>query len=251
MKGKWFFLAGLISYTLWAQTDQVDSLFRQGNKLYHEGKYAEAEQLYKQILDKTWEAPELYYNLGNNAYKQNRFSEAVYYYEKALKLNPGFEPAKENLKLAKRNFHFETKTLPETFFKKLWKKIVLSLPAEVWGFMSLVVLYFSLFLWLVFLFSEQIKVRKTVFYILPFSFILWLFFLLASYSADRINSKWYAIVMSKQVDLYASPSFNAEIKGKAFEGQKVEVLQETEYWSRIKMPDGKIYWIPKDSYKSI
>jgi len=246
----WILLGTVVALPFYGQAS-ADSLFRRGNRLYYEGKYAAAEQTYLKIPESGYHSAQLYYNLGNAAFKQNKLVDAVYYYEKALKLNPRFKAARRNLETARRGFQYKTRELPEVLYKKIWRNIVQWLPAEVWGFLSLALLYISLFVALVFMFSPHIKRRKAAFYVLPFTSLLWLFFLLAAYSAEKYNAKLYAIIFDKQTELHAGPSLNTEIKGKAYAGQKVEILEENEYWAKIKMPDGQIYWVEKQSYRKL
>ncbi|NPA42636.1 MAG: tetratricopeptide repeat protein [Chlorobi bacterium] len=247
---KWLLLLGWI-WTVGVAQPSADSLFQQANRLYAEGKYAEASELYKQIEASGKEAAALYYNMGNAAYKQNRLIEAAYYYEKALKINPRLREARENLRTVRRGLRLEETALPEAVHKRLWKKFILQLPAEVWGLLSLIVLYISLAVWLVFMFSPHIRRRKAAFYILPFTTALWLLFLLASYSAEKYHTRLYAVVMEKQAELREEPSLESPVKRRALGGQKVEILEERDHWAKVKLSDGQTYWITRDSYRKL
>ncbi|MCB0296035.1 MAG: tetratricopeptide repeat protein, partial [Calditrichaeota bacterium] len=55
---------------------------------------------YRKIVDSGFEASQVYYNMGNCYYKQDRTGLAVLYYEKARKLNPNDREINENLQLA-------------------------------------------------------------------------------------------------------------------------------------------------------
>lgn len=54
---------------------------REGNKLYNQLKFEEAEILYKKALSKNPNYPKATYNLGNTIYQQERNKEAVNQYE--------------------------------------------------------------------------------------------------------------------------------------------------------------------------
>jgi len=54
---------------------------REGNKLYNQLKFDEAEVLYKKALSKNPNYPKASYNLGNSVYQQNRNKEAVAQFE--------------------------------------------------------------------------------------------------------------------------------------------------------------------------
>ena len=65
-----------------------DSLFQSANLLYQEGKYEKALEDYRQISESGLESADLYYNMGNAAYRSNSIGYAILYYEKALKMEP-------------------------------------------------------------------------------------------------------------------------------------------------------------------
>ena len=112
-----------------------------GQKLYEQGKFAQAQEVYlkaKRLFPdnvqidynlgntdyqlgyfkkaiKSWQAAaekidleqfrqKVYYNIGNAFYREERYKEAAGYYQKALKLNPDDKSAEFNLKLALRRF---------------------------------------------------------------------------------------------------------------------------------------------------
>ena len=97
MRHIFYLLIGLFSLGLYAQNQ---SLFEQGNQLYNDGKYAEAIDKYKAILDSENHSAELYFNLANAHYKLNHIAPSIYYYEKALKLSPKDQDIKNNLAFA-------------------------------------------------------------------------------------------------------------------------------------------------------
>lgn len=65
-----------------------DVLFSKATENYNSGKFQEAVENYMSILKSGFESSALYYNLANAHYKLNHVPESIYYYEKALKLNP-------------------------------------------------------------------------------------------------------------------------------------------------------------------
>ena len=79
---------------------QNDSVFSEANTLYNNGKYAEAIDKYESILDSDQHSAELYFNLGNANYKLNNIAPSIYYYEKALLLEPNDKDIQNNLAFA-------------------------------------------------------------------------------------------------------------------------------------------------------
>jgi hypothetical protein len=87
MKSKFFILIYFISAVLFAQQNdgssqrKARSLLRDGNELYQQKKYADAEVAYKKALEKNMTYPKAMYNLGNALYQQNRSEESVLLFE--------------------------------------------------------------------------------------------------------------------------------------------------------------------------
>ena len=61
---------------------------REGNKLYNQLKFEEAEIAYKKALDKNPNYGKASYNLANTIYQQNKNKEAVFQYDLAEKIAP-------------------------------------------------------------------------------------------------------------------------------------------------------------------
>jgi len=66
---------------------------REGNKLYNQLKFEDAEVAYKKAIANNPKYPKASYNLGNTMYQQNRFKEAVSQYEFVEKIVEG-KPSK-------------------------------------------------------------------------------------------------------------------------------------------------------------
>lgn len=61
---------------------------REGNELYNELKFEEAEIAYKKALDKNPNYAKASYNLGNTIYQENKNKEAIFQYDLAEKIAP-------------------------------------------------------------------------------------------------------------------------------------------------------------------
>ena len=87
--------------------------------MYNEGKYAEAISLYESILATKKHSAALYFNLANAHYKLNHIAPSIYYYEKALQLNPNDSDIKNNLAFAQNMTIDAINDVPEVGFSKL------------------------------------------------------------------------------------------------------------------------------------
>lgn len=88
---KIIFILFLLPLSLFAQKDNAElekearQLVREGNELYNQLKFADAEVAYKKALNKNPEYEIAKYNLGNALSQQNRNKEAIKQYELVAK----------------------------------------------------------------------------------------------------------------------------------------------------------------------
>ena len=71
--------------------------FKSGVELYNNGNYNEAINSFVKIINNGEHSGSLYFNLGNSYYKLNDTPNSIYYFEKALKLNPNDKDIINNL----------------------------------------------------------------------------------------------------------------------------------------------------------
>ncbi|HXT41552.1 MAG TPA: tetratricopeptide repeat protein, partial [Candidatus Angelobacter sp.] len=81
--------------------EDVRSTFDQGNKLYEEGRFAEAASAYEKILQSGQSSPEVYFNLGNALFKSGHVGRAILNYRLAEQLAPRDPDIRANLKFAR------------------------------------------------------------------------------------------------------------------------------------------------------
>jgi tetratricopeptide (TPR) repeat protein len=81
------------------------ALYNLGNTLYKQGKYKEAIEQYKKAeegVTNDKRKAELYHNLGNAYFQEKKYRESVDAYQKALKLNPKDDETRYNLAYAQK-----------------------------------------------------------------------------------------------------------------------------------------------------
>ena len=100
-------LSGVVTYA----TD-VKTLAEEATKMYQEGDYQKAIDLYNEMLSDDMESATVYYNLGNCYYKQGETAKAILNYERALLLHPGDNDIKYNLTMAQKATVDNIKVLP-------------------------------------------------------------------------------------------------------------------------------------------
>ncbi|MBI5473081.1 MAG: tetratricopeptide repeat protein [Ignavibacteriae bacterium] len=79
-----FVVSYLVLMACVAQAQSVRSLVNNGNDMYDEKKYADAEVNYKKAVEKDVTSVPGHFNLGNSFYRQNKYDESVKQYEEAI-----------------------------------------------------------------------------------------------------------------------------------------------------------------------
>ena len=242
------FLLLIIANSVIAQN--VDSLFTSANNLYKNGKLEEAIKLYKEIESQKVTSAELYYNLGNSYYKLNKVGPTIFYYEKALKLDPLNEDVKNNLVFAKRLALDTIEELPLTFLQKFNKNYLQKLSYNQWAIIVVVFSLLASVLFLLFYFAEVPSKKRLYFATSIISFILLISTFLITYNQYNLSKNTIeAIVYAEKTEVRNAPTLNSEKVFTLHEGTKVFVLDTIDNWKKIKLTDGKIGWIIADEIK--
>ncbi|RCS25975.1 tetratricopeptide repeat protein [Polaribacter sp. WD7] len=250
MKKILFLLLITVAQSLFSQS--VDSLFTSANELYKNGKFEEAIVQYKAIESKKVASSELYYNLGNSYYKLNKVGPSIYYYEKALQLNPLNEDVTNNLVFATRLALDNIEALPQTIFQKINTNYLQTLSYNQWAIVSILFSFLAATLFLLYYFSYSSSKKRLFFITSIICFLILIgsiFITYNQFSFSKNNTK--AIVFAEKTEIRNAPTLNSEEIFVLHEGTKVLVLDAVDNWKKIKLADGKLGWIIASEIKEL
>lgn len=251
MKKLFFFLCMLSATVFVAQTSSKE-LFETANLQYKEGKYDDAIKLYQKIEAKDSVSSELYFNLANSFYKLNNVANTIYYYEKALILDPLNKDAANNLEFAKRMTIDNIEELPKTFLQKLEANYIQKLSYNQWATIAVILSFLAAILFLLFYFSSISTKKRLYFLTSILSFILLAVALFTSYNQSQkaVRTKT-AIIFAPKVSVNNAPTTNSDEVFVLHEGTKINILDTVDNWKKIKLADGKIGWVLADALKEL
>ncbi|MGE5944024.1 MAG: tetratricopeptide repeat protein [Flavobacteriales bacterium] len=249
MKHLFYILALLFSTINFAQNT---ALFEKGNTLYNQGKYNEAIDAYKTILDTKNHSAELYYNLGNAYYKLNKVAPSIYYYEKALQLAPNDHDIKNNLAFAKNMTIDAIDAIPEAGLSKLIKKITNYMTFDEWAKTAVILVFCFVILILTYYFAYS-TINKRIAFIgsMVSIFLIVIALTLAFHKFNLDKNDKPAIVFVQESKVNAEPNLRSEESFTLHEGTKVQILDTVKSWKKIKLADGKTGWIPEEDIKAL
>ena len=219
---------------------------------YIRNDFTTAIQIYEMIL-RTGESADIYYNLGNSYYKIGDIAKAILNYERALILKPANKDIRSNLEIARAKTVDKVTDVPELFFITWLKSITNSMGIQSWAIIA--ISFFLLFIVSIyfFFFSTKIVARKT-FFILALFFLV--FCVIANISAAfqrkvRLN-RMNAIIISPSVTIRSTPNDNGTSLFILHEGRKVFIKDDSmKDWIEIQLEDGTVGWVKKNDLEVI
>ena len=249
MKQVLYILVFLISTLSFAQNKTI---FEQANALYNDGNYTEALNKYTSILEQDEHSAELYFNIANAHYKLNNVAPSIYYYEKALLLKPNDKEILNNIAYARNMTIDAIEIVPEVGFSRLIKNATNTMVFDNWAKVSVVLVIFFVFLFLMYYFSHSTS-KKRLAFITSVSSLILAFIALAfafnSYGLEQKNQP--AIVFAQESQIKSEPNLRSTESFKLHEGTKVQVIDTVSNWKKIKLADGKTGWVSNDDIKML
>lgn len=237
----------IISFSVFAE-NEIDL----ANDAYSKGNYNEAIELYNKVLEKNGESAEIYYNLGNAYYKENKTASAILYYERALLLDPSDADIRFNLELAEQKSVDKIVPVGEFFISSWFRALKQSTNAESWSLIGVACYILLLICAAVFLFNNKIVLRKISFYsAIIFIVIVIIANVFAADQTDQLQNRSAAIVFAPTVTVKSSPDNSGNDLFLLHEGTKVMVKSKLGSWYEIQLEDGNIGWIQKDKIEII
>lgn len=249
---KVLFITISVFTTLFVNAQDQNSWITEANNFYKQNKFQEAIDYYEKVLNSGYESSELYYNLGNAYYKQNVIAKAILNYEKALLLNPNNEDAKYNLELTNRMVVDKIETLP-VFFLTGWVKDLKNLfSSDMWAIISISCFAFALVFISFFLYSRGISFKKLSFWIgFTVLIISVISFIFSNQQKQKVISGKSAIIMSPSVTIKSSPDASGTDLFVLHEGTKVWIEDKISDWNQIKLSDGTKGWLKLENIEII
>jgi tetratricopeptide (TPR) repeat protein len=250
-----YFVVVFLSLTLRAPAAGIadpKAALHQANKAYNDGLYNDAVGMYKSIVDAGFQAPELFYNLGNCYYKVNDFSHAILWFERARRLDPGNEDIEFNLRVANSRIADKIEAIPELFYVKWFQALVRLYPVNGWAYQTVLFFILTLLAASCYLLGNRIFLRKTGFWagilFLSLTFCTLIFSVSANRQARGLHE---AIVFDPTVTVKSSPDEKSIDLFVLHEGTKVHVLDKIGTWNEIRIANGSIGWLPDSSMEEI
>lgn len=239
----------MLSFSGFAQNDK---LFEEGNSAYQSGDYEAAIKKYEAILDNGETSAEVYFNLGNAHYKMNHVAPSIYYYEKALQLDPADEDIKNNIEFARNMAIDDIEEIEQTGFSQWYNSLISSFSYATWAVLAIIFSVFFVALFLLYYFSYKSLYKRLFFSGAILSIVLCVVSVIFAFQQQSyIQNNQFAIIFSEEVEVRNEPTLRAEASFELHEGTKARVLEDYQEWSRIELSNGAQGWVNSAEIKML
>jgi tetratricopeptide (TPR) repeat protein len=247
-----YILIALVLPLLSFGSDNTQALFEKGNAYYAKSQYKEAMSAYQQILDAGYQSAAVYFNMGNAGYKNGDIPTALLYYEKAHKLSPGNDDINFNIRLANSKITDKIDEVPEFFLSKWWKGFIFSFSANALAIISVVLVLVASVMLILYFFANSVSVKKSSFYASITIFFLGVITIfIAGSQVSYFDSHKQAIIFSGSVNVKSGPGEQLGTLFILHDGTKVNILDNSNGWMKIKLANGNEGWIKLSAAKEI
>lgn len=247
---KFILIIGLfVGFTTFSQNE---ALFEKATVAYNEGEYSVAIDNYLEILKAGEHSASLYYNLGNCYYKLNQIAPSIYYYEKALLLDPGDKEIKNNLAYAQQMTIDAIEPLPESGLTRIYNSVIGLMTFDQWAYTAVVLVILFVLAYLAYYYLRYSSHKRIAFISSMFAIIsatVAVVFAFVQY--DHYNAEQPAIVFAEECAVKSEPNIRSSEVFILHEGTKVQVLEGLEDYKKIELADGKIGWVLQDDIKML
>lgn len=234
-----------------AQTD-ADAVWNRANTLYANGEYEAALISYDSIANEGLQSARLYFNMGNAHFKLGHKGQAILFYHRAQRLDPGDKDTAYNLAYANSFTKDRIESVPRFFLAEWFDAVRNLLSSNAWASMSIVALALTLAMVSLYLLARSRKARK---WGLGLAIVFLLLNLLTvSFSASsrrRVLDHSHAVVLSPAASVKSSPDRSSKDMFILHEGTLVKVLNRLGDWVEIEIADGNEGWITSTSIEII
>lgn len=244
-------------------TSRAESpLISQADSAYNADNFRLTADIYLNVIQEEGPSAKLYYNLGNSYYRLGEMGNAILSYERALRLDPADEDARNNLAFVNARIT-DRPGERGTFLGNALDAMSAYAHSNVWAWMAFTCFILTLVALIAYLFSQVVKIRKIGFFGGIFTFIATCVCLFFSFRAAAIaTDSNAAIITVPSTILSTTPRVPQDRNQEAMllhEGTKVTILDSVRsttdsihsLWYDVEVDNAHRAWINANAVQKI
>jgi tetratricopeptide (TPR) repeat protein len=222
--------------------DLTTAGFDQANKLFDQGKYAEAASAYQELLKNGQASFSVYFNLGNSYFKSGRIGRALAAYRQAERLSPRDPDLRANIQFARNQ------VLGPSWSPGRWEQVFSRLSLNEWTLAA------ASCAWLFFALLTLIQLRpawkpalRNAVLALGLSTAVLAACLIA---ASRLRSVPVAAVVAAEASVRQGPLEESPTIFKVQDGAELRVMDRKDEWLQVTTDPRRIGWIKREQVQT-
>jgi tetratricopeptide (TPR) repeat protein len=234
---RWFALSPILLFCVTALADD----FKAANALYDAGRFAEAANTFETIQPKT---ANVYFNLGNAWFRQDKLGLAILNYERAQRLSPRDPDILANLKFAQQRLGVDETAPP---FRRFVRNAVRSRTLAEWNWIEVAGLWLTLLavagcIWLP---------KWRMGFIIAAVAVACVWAMATTALVGRVSAPPEAIVLASKSEARSAPLPLATVLFNLTEGVRVAIREDRGEWLFVERADGKQGWVNRSALAGI
>jgi tetratricopeptide (TPR) repeat protein len=234
-----------LSFMIVAHAATPIAQFDQANRLYEQGKFADAAAGYQQIIASGHRSPTVYYNLGNAWFKAGQLGRAVAAYRRAQQLSPRDPNIRFNLDFARKQVTGSNAPAPG-----VWQGVLGRLTLNEWTVLAAIA--FWLCFVLLILREWKLSWRRSLRnYTIVAGSVATLLIALLALAVYQSTGSSEAVVVTQQAVVRYGPLEDSRVHFQLRNGAEVQVLGRKENgtdesWLQVRDGSRRIGWLKSD-----
>jgi len=231
---------------------QSQELFDKANAAYQNGEFEASIASYEKIIENGEASAEVYYNLGNAHYKLNNVAPSIYYFEKALQLQPKDEDIKNNIEFARNMAIDDIDEVEQTGLSASFDNLISKYTASGWAIFAIVFSVMFVVLFLLYFFSRSSLQKRLFLGFASLSVIACIISVIFAFQQKAyVENNQYAIIYQEVVEVRDEPNLRGEASYELHEGTKAKVLEDFQEWSKIELSNGAQGWVNSQNIRKL
>jgi tetratricopeptide (TPR) repeat protein len=227
--------------------------FQKGVEAYKNSEFASALSLWEACAKTGFRSADLFYNLGNAAYRESKVGLAIWAYESALRLDPTDEDVNANLEMARALTVDRVEKTDEDnpILRALWKlHHLLDMESALW-------IVFAFFwiagILLALAWTRRSESARNACFVALFllSFPFGLLLLDVGFKAYLYESDKRAVVLTAEADIMSGPGDRYQVLHEIHEGTLVQIQDVRGDWANIKVGESVTGFVKNSQIRQI
>ncbi len=225
-----------------------DELMRDAAQAYYNQDFSKAIELYSELEKQGNHSGDLYYNLGNNYYRQGQVGMAVYYYQKALKLEPRDRDLLANARYVKsKRVDQEAFPLYSKIYHTLFFWVDLLTLSEL---LLVALIFYTLFFALltVRVFKKKFVITIALVFLLAINLVFFPSAIIQFYTQSLQKT---GVVIAATAPVFSEPTDQSIKLFELHEGSLLTLENNQGEYTKIILPDGRRGWLKTTESKML